>query len=160
MSNVQQQYLVKTEIPVERIPDGMRLLSRNEVKFNMSKKLAGDFYRIYDGETSHTGGWDGDCNEYTYFTDKQYPIWERPQFLGNKLVAGKFYGGIHKNGRKTLIMKVSLFSPSYRSIDLENSFTQANSYGNDGSLESIREFHKIYEFYSLLDLAKWAEQKD
>lgn len=177
MSKVQQQYLVKTVtkkelpappsddswhnpegIPVERIPDGMRLLSSKEIKFNMSKKFVGDFYRIYDGETSHIGGWDGDCDEYTYFTDKQYPIWERPQFLGYALDGSKFYGGLNQEGEKAIILAES-FSSRKCQIVLLKGFSMHNAYGND-FLNGIRKFMKVYEFDSILDLAKWAEQKD
>jgi hypothetical protein len=170
---VQPQYLVQTvvkkELPappegdswhnpegvvVERIPDGMRLMTWKEL---LADKKMKSVY-TYDDEDALNDGYAGTSRNMTYFTDAPYPLWERPQFLGDVLDGSKFYGGLLREGKKAIILAETFSSRKCQIVSLEG-FSIHNSYGN-GFLSGIRDFMKVYEFDSLLELAKWTEEKE
>jgi hypothetical protein len=175
---VQPQYLVQTgtkkELPappsgdswhnpegiaVERIPEGMRLLSMKEIQYNREHTVKQGFYRYFDEFSEISDNWNGNAYEYTYFTDAPYPLWERPQFLGDEFNDDKFYGTSNAIGEKGLIIDTGLHLEKYRVYCLKDGFTAGNYYWRSGSLREIKEIFRVYEFDSFLELAKWAENK-
>jgi hypothetical protein len=137
----------------------MRMLSVKEIRYNREHSNKQGFYR-YDEFSEISDDWNGKSYEYTYFTDAPYPLWERPQFLGDKLAANKFYGTVNDIGFKGLIIDSSYKTGNYKVACLYEGFTVGNYFEYSMVLNEIKKRLKIYEFSSLLELAKWAEEKD
>lgn len=177
MNTVQPEYLVRTKtvkefpappagdewhnpegLPAERVPEGMRLITERERAYFKSKyEIQKDLYSFFTYGRL-TDGFLGDSQAVTYFTSRSYPVWERPQFYGNKFDANKFYGTCNKINEKGLIIDTGLRLERYRVHCFREAFTTGNYYWKSGSLREIREIFNIYEFDSLLELAKWAEE--
>lgn len=178
MSKVQPEYLVKVkielpeaplgdkwhnpeEVSAQRVPEGMRLLTEKEVRFNKRSIEHGEaqkleFYRYYDrGDKTLRGNWQGNELTYTYFTDAPYPIWEKPEFLGSQLEKDKFYGGDRTGGYRALIMDSGYCSELYTTHCLTYGFSTGNYYESRATLEQIREKFRIYEFNTFSELASW-----